>query len=232
MPNPLTGDFEAVLQVSGSTVQSPARQPCTRTPSSTPKTPSFPAQRADAPRDDHAFERRARRGAHAQTSGSRKSSCTTASPTGSISRWAYGPGSAPDPGTKPMATYIHGTVHADYRLRDIPVELSRTTPTPPPASRVRRGGTRCASWGRPRDDRLADLVVVGSASDPAARIAQVTRQIAQLLAHRFRRRPTRWRSASGAGRCAASTRRLAARRSRCRPASASIWWARSPPSTT
>jgi hypothetical protein len=187
MPNPLTGDFEAVLQVSGSTVNRLLAS-MHQNAFADPKTPSFPHSVRMRLGDDHAFEG-VRGVVHAQIGVPQ-----VELHHGLTDRFHLALGVRAwfraDPGTKPMATYIHGTVHADYRLRDIPSNCLGYAHTAAGFLWVRVVRDSVRFLGTAEDEQgFADLVVVGSASDPAARIAQVTRQIAQLLAHRFQAAP-------------------------------------------
>src|SRR5688572_8034381 len=187
MPNPLTGDFEAVLQVSGSTVNRLLAS-MHQNAFAEPKTPSFPHTVRMRLGDDHAFEG-VRGVVHAQIGVPRVELLH-----GVIDRFHLTLGVRAwfraDPGTTAMATYIHGTVHAEYRLRNIPTNCLGYANKAAGFLWVRVVRDSVRFQGTAEDEQgFDDFVVIGSASDAAARVAQVTRQIAHLLARRFQAAP-------------------------------------------
>ena len=160
MPNPLTGDFEAVLQVSGSTVNRLLAS-MHQNAFTDPKTPSFPHSVRMRLGDDHAFEG-VRGVVHAQIGVPQVELYH-----GVTDRFHLALGVRAwfraDPGTKPMATYIHGTVHADYRLRDIPSNCLGYAHTAAGFLWVRVVRDSVRFLGTAEDEQgFADLVVVGS----------------------------------------------------------------------
>jgi hypothetical protein len=187
MPNPLTGDFEAVLQVSGSTVNRLLAS-MHQNAFADPEVPSFPHRVRMRLGDDHAFEG-VRGVVHAQVSVPRIELLH-----GVTDRFRLEVGVRawyrPDPGTTPMAAFIHGTVHAEYRLRDIPASCLGYEHRHAGFLWVRVVRDSVRFQGTAEDDEgLGGVVASGSASEPAARIAQVTRQVARLLARRFQAAP-------------------------------------------
>jgi hypothetical protein len=191
MANPLTGDFEAVLQLSGNTINrlmaSMHQNAFTK-----PNLPSFPHSVRMRIGDDHMIEG-VRGLVHAQVSVPRIELIH-----GVTDRFRLEVGVRawfrPDPGTTPLPTFISGTVYAEYRIQDID-----------PA---------CIGWGKLAADFLwirvfkdsvrfqgtadedlsaLDAGIVIFSGDPAAtnaaNLAKITRQIAGLLATRFEATP-------------------------------------------
>jgi hypothetical protein len=191
MPNPLTGDFEAVLQLSGNTINrlmaSMHQNAFTK-----PNLPSFPHSVRMRIGDDHMIEG-VRGLVHLQVSVPRIELIHGVTDRFrlevEVRAWFR-----PDPGTAPLPTFINGTVHAEYRIQDID-----------PA---------CIGWGKLAADFLwirlfkdsvrfqgtadEDLSALDSgiaifSGDPAAtdtaNLAKITRQIAGLLATRFEATP-------------------------------------------
>jgi hypothetical protein len=187
MPNPLTGDFEAVLQVSGSTVNRLLASMHQNAFTDTER-PSFPHSVRMRLGDDHAFEG-VRGVVHAQVSVPRVTLLHGVTDRiqleVGVRAWYR-----PDPGTTPMATFIHGTVHAEYRLRDIPASCLGYAHDHAGLLWVRVVRDSVRFLGTAEDDEsLSGMVAVGAGPDPAARVSQVTRQIARLLARRFQAAP-------------------------------------------
>src|SRR6266545_562362 len=116
MPNPLTGYFEAVLQVSGATINrllaSMHQNAFTNL-----NLPSFPHSVQMRIGDPHAFDG-VRGRLHAQLSVPQVELIH-----GAIDRFILEVGVRakykPDPGTTPLPAFIHGTVRAEYRIQDI-----------------------------------------------------------------------------------------------------------------
>jgi hypothetical protein len=191
MPNPLTGDFEAVLQVSGGTIN---RLLATMHQNAfvNPKLPSFPHSVRLRIGDDHAFEG-VRGLVHAQVAVPRVELIHGATDRFlleiGVRAWFQA-----DPGTEPMPAFIHGTLFAEYRVHDI----NPSCPGWPKDAaeflwiRVVRDSVRFE--GTAEDDKsMLDLVVGIGSPDPtaaaAANVAKVTRQAARLLARRFEATP-------------------------------------------
>jgi hypothetical protein len=209
MANPLTGDFNAVLQVSGGTVN---RLLASMHQNADHGTPSFPHSIALRIGDAHAVDG-VRGVVRAQTG---VPSITLLH--GTTDRFVLEVGIRawyrPDPGTTPLPAFIHGTVRAEYRIHSI--------------------DRACAGWGGRRAEEHIWIRVVpntvqfrgtaeedrsplelgavlgGGAAADAANQAKITRQIAALLAGRFEAsphkttsgdfRPGRMRTLSVAGR--------------------------------
>ncbi len=187
MPNPLTGDFEAVLQVSGGTINrllASMHQNAFEKPS----LPSFPHSVRMRIGDDHAFEG-VRGVAHAQVSVPRVELIH-----GATDRFILEVGVRawyrPDPGTQSLPAFIHGTVRAEYRMQEI-------DPSCPGWSRkaadflwIRVVRDSVTFQGTAEDDQsIFEVPAAASANDPATEIAKITRQIARLLARRFEASP-------------------------------------------
>src|SRR6185369_302769 len=116
MANPLTGDFEAVLQISGGTIN---RLVATmhQNAFANPTLPSFPHSIRMRMGDDHAFEG-VRGLVHGQIGVPR-----VRLTHGATDRFLLEVGIRawfrPDPGTAAMPAFIHGNVFAEYRVQDI-----------------------------------------------------------------------------------------------------------------
>jgi hypothetical protein len=187
MPNPLTGDFEAVLQVSGGTINRLLAS-MHQNAFQNPKLPSFPHTVRMRIGDDHAFEG-VRGVVHAQVAVPRVELIH-----GATDRFILEVGVRawyrPDPGTEPLPAFINGTLRAEYRVQDI-------DPSCPGWSRkaadflwIRVVRDSVRFQGTAEDEAsIQDLVVAGAPSDPAANIAKITRQAARLLARRFEASP-------------------------------------------
>ena len=183
MTNLLTGDYDAVLQVSASTVNrllASMHQNDWRNPN----TPSFP--HSVGVRLGDVVEVDGVRGtAWAQVGVPRITLID-----GSTDRFHLEVGLriryVPDPGTEPLATYIDGTLGADYEMADIDPNC--------------RGWRRLASkylwfrvvedsvWFRGttgEDEWLPSLSAAGAGVDEAAVMAKITTQLATLLAITF-----------------------------------------------
>ena len=116
MPNPLTGDFEAVLQVSGRTINRLLAS-MHQNAFEKPKLPSFPHSVRMRIGDDHAYEG-VRGLAHAQVSVPRIELIHGATDRFML-RSACGPGIGRIPAPSRWPTFINGTVRAEYRMQDI-----------------------------------------------------------------------------------------------------------------
>jgi hypothetical protein len=183
MANPLTGDFDAVLQVSGGTINRLLAS-MHQNAFEKLKLPSFPHSVRMRIGDDHSYEG-VRGLAHAQISVPRVELFHGATDRFmlevAVRAWYR-----PDPGTEPLPAFINGVVRAEYRVQDI--------------------DPSCPGWSRNAADYLWVRVVRDSVTfrgtvendqsifeigggDPAASIAKVTKQIAQLLARRFEATP-------------------------------------------
>ena len=193
MANSLTGDFEAVLQISGSTVN---RLLATlhENAHTNPKLPSFPHSGKMRLGDDHALEG-VRGLAHVQIAVPRVTLIHGVTDRFSlevgIRAWFQ-----PDPGTGPMPAFIHGTVFAQYQVTDIDPTCRGWAKTAADFLWIRVIRESVRFEGTARDDVGVVGVLVGNAGSDAAaaaaaaaNIARVTRQVARLLARRFQATP-------------------------------------------
>jgi hypothetical protein len=187
MPNPLTGDFEAVLQVSGSTINRLLAS-LHQNAFENPKLPSFPHSVRMRIGDDHAYQG-VRGVVHAQIAVPRVELIHGVSDRFmlevGVRAWYR-----PDPGTEPMPAFIHGTVRAEYRVQTIDPSCLGWSRKAADFLwiRVVRDSVRFQGTAE-NDGGIIDLAVMGAASDPAADIAKITQQAARLLARRFEATP-------------------------------------------
>lgn len=193
MANSLTGDFEAVLQISGSTIN---RLLATlhENAHTNPKLPSFPHSGKMRLGDDHALEG-VRGLAHVQIAVPRVTLIHGVTDRFSLEvgvrAWFQ-----PDPGTGPMPAFIHGTVFAQYQVTDIDPTCRGWAKTAADFLWIRVIRESVRFEGTARDDVGVVGVLVGNAGSDAAaaaaaaaNIARVTRQVARLLARRFQATP-------------------------------------------
>ena len=181
MGNALSGDFDAVLQISANTIQRLLATMHQNAGSNT-ALPSFPSLALFRIGDDHPWHG-VRGGVRVQIGVPRIELFDHVSDRFALDvdvRARY----RADPGTKPLAEFIHGSVHAEYRLHDI--------------------DPSCPGWRANAGDFLWARVVkesvrfTGSAlddvgpigihvlqPDPAVLNARITQLIAALLATRF-----------------------------------------------
>ncbi|NJM92275.1 MAG: hypothetical protein HC861_06270 [Rhodospirillaceae bacterium] len=190
MPNPLTGDFDAVLQISGGTLNR-LMASMHQNAFENPKLPSFPHSVRMRIGDDHAYEG-VRGLAHAQVSVPTIELVHGATDRFilqvSVRAWYR-----PDPGTEPLPAYINGIVRAEYRLHDIDPSCPGYSQSAADYLWFRVVRDSVEFRGTAVDDvGFGDMVAIPS-SDPdaieAANLAKVTRQIARLLAKRFEATP-------------------------------------------
>lgn len=191
MPNPLTGDFEAVLQVSGGTINRLLAS-MHQNAFVNPKLPSFPHTVRMRIGDDHAYEG-VRGLVHAQVSVPRVELIH-----GATDRFRLEVGVRawyrPDPGTEPLPAFIHGTVHAEYRVHDIGPSCVGWSKNAADYLWIRVVRDSVRFQGTAEDDKsIFDIAAAGGSGDPAAAAAansaKVTRQVARLLARRFEAAP-------------------------------------------
>jgi hypothetical protein len=193
MANPLTGEFEAVLQISGSTIN---RLLATlhENAHTNPKLPSFPHSAQMRLGDDHALEG-VRGLAHVQIAVPRVTLIH-----GVTDRFQLEVGVRawfqPDPGTGPMPAFIHGTVFAQYQVQDIDPTCRGWSKTAADFLWIRVIRDSVRFEGTARDDAGIVGVLLGdaaaeaaAAAAAAANVARVTRQTARLLARRFQATP-------------------------------------------
>lgn len=183
MPNPLTGDFEGVLQVSGSTLNR-LLSSMHQNAFANPKLPSFPHSIRMRIGDDRAYQG-VRGLVHAQVGVPRIELIH-----GATDRFILEVGIRawyrPDPGTEPLADFINGTVRAEYRIHDIdPACLGWAKKAGQFLwIRVVRSSVRFQGTAE-NDTSMVQLVVTAPPPDPATTLAKITRQIAFQLARRF-----------------------------------------------
>jgi hypothetical protein len=190
MSNPLTGDFEAVLQVSGGTIN---RLLATLHQNSLAglNLPSFPHVAQIRIGDGHAVNG-VRGAAYVQVSVPRVTLIHGVTDRFDLQvpvrAWFI-----PDPGTTPLPAFIHGTVSARYRLDDIdPKCLGWKHAADQFWFRVIQDSVRFDGTAdedvRPRDAAVI-VSLTGLAAADAANTAKITKQIAWLLATRFEASP-------------------------------------------
>jgi hypothetical protein len=193
MANPLTGDFEAVLQISGSTIN---RLLATlhENAHTNPKLPSFPHSGTMRLGDDHALEG-VRGLAHVQIAVPRVTLIHGVTDRFSLEvgvrAWFQ-----PDPGTGPMPAFIHGTVFAQYQVHDIDSSCRGWAKNAADFLWIRVIRESVRFEGTAKDDVGLVGVLLGDAASEAAaaaaaaaNVARVTRQVARLLARRFQATP-------------------------------------------
>lgn len=191
MPNSLTGDFEAVLQVSGTTVNRLLAS-MHQNAFADPERPSLPHAAALRIGDSQPLDG-VRGTVHAQVG----------SPTlelihGATDRFqlevSVRAQYEPDPGSEPLPAFIHGTVRAEYRIDEVDPRCAGWGPLARNYLwiRVVRDSVRFA--GTAEEDRgplSVSAAIAGTAAGDAANISKITRQIALLLASRFEPTPHR-----------------------------------------
>ena len=187
MPNPLTGEFDAVLQVSGGTVNRLVAS-LHQNAGTNSNLPSHPHSVSLRIGDGYAFDG-VRGWVDAQLGAPRIELINGATDHFNLEvdvRARY----LADAGSTPIPEYVVGIVRAQYKIQDI--------------------DPNCAGWrNRARDylwfrvvkdsvsftgtavDDLNSLVVVNSIVDEAGTNARITRQIAELLATQFEAAPHR-----------------------------------------
>jgi hypothetical protein len=190
MANALTGDFDAILQVSGGTLNRLLAS-MHQNAFTNPTLPSFPHSIRMRIGDDHAFEG-VRGLAHCQIGSPRIELVDGATDRFRLkveARCWY----RPDAGTEPMSAYINGTISAEYRLHDIDSSCPGWSHGAADALwfRVERGSVSFAGTTDDDIDMLSVIVIPDGdqAAYLAAMKAKVTRQIARLLAKRFEATP-------------------------------------------
>jgi hypothetical protein len=191
MANPLTGDFEAVLQVSGNTINR-LLAGLHQNGFSNPKLPSFPHSVQIRIGGDHAIDG-VRGLVRAQVAVPRVELIH-----GVTDRFRLEVGLrawfVPDYDSKPFPAFVHGIVHAEYRLEDIDPHCAGWSRDGADYFWVRVVKESVRFEGTADDDSspLDSQVVVAvtnTAVADAANAAKVTRQVAGLLATRFTATP-------------------------------------------
>jgi hypothetical protein len=189
MSNGLTGDFEAVLQVSGGTVNR-LMASMHQNGFTNPNTPSFPHIIHLRIGDDHAIDN-VRGLVKAQV----------ASPIvelidGVTDRFWLRVGVraryVPDGGSNPLPAFINGTVRAQYRIEEIDPNCFGWAQLAADYIWVRVVKDTVSFHGSTAEDQPSyELQLSGSVEDHGAIEAKITRQIAALLATRYEATPQR-----------------------------------------
>jgi hypothetical protein len=187
MLNPLTGDFEAVLQVSGGTINRLLAS-MHQNAFNNPKLHSVPHRVGMRIGDDYAFEG-VRGVVHAQISVPRVELIH-----GATDRFILEVGVRawyrPDAGTEPMPAFIHGTVRAEYRVQDIDSSCPGWSKKAFDFLWIRVVRDSVRFQGTAEDDQSTlQTSAVAPPSNPAVNIEKISRQIARLLARRFEATP-------------------------------------------
>jgi hypothetical protein len=190
MANALTGDFDAILQVSGGTVNRLIASMHQNSFADTAR-PSFPHSVKMRIGDTFAFEG-VQGLAHCQVACPRVELVNGATDrfilTVAIRCWYR-----PDPGTELLPAYITGTVRAEYRLQDIPPSCLGWAHAGADTLWFRVVRESVTFDGTVDDDIDMLSIIVIPDGDVAARQAEmkarVKRQIARLLAKRFEAMP-------------------------------------------
>lgn len=191
MPNALTGDFEAVLQVSGRTIN---RLLATMHQNgfARPDLPSFPHSVRMRIGDDHAIDG-VRGRVHAQVGAPAVTLIHRATDRFvlevPVRAWYR-----PDPGTEPLPMFMHGTVRAEYRVEDIDPSCFGWAGIASEYLWVRVVQHSVAFDGTAEEERapfeLSPIAAgAGGAAAATASIAKITKQVAGLLATRFQATP-------------------------------------------
>jgi hypothetical protein len=190
MPNPLTGDFEAVLQVSGGTVNRLLAS-MHQNAFAKPTLPSFPHTVLLRIGDEDPVDG-VRGLVHAQVGVPRMELRH-----GSTDRFALGVGVRaryrPDLGTTPLPAFMHGTVHAEYQIQDIGPNCPGWAGVAGDYLwiRVVPESVRFTGTGEDDEGPLEMLTAAGldTAAEDAAEQAAITKQLAVLLATKFEAAP-------------------------------------------
>lgn len=185
MSNPLTGDFEAVLQVSGGTVNRLLAS-MHQNDGSKPNLPTLPHSVALRIGDDFPIDG-LRGTAWAQVAVPRIELLHASTDrfwleVGIRARYK------PDPGTKPLPEFIHGTVRAQYRLEGIDPRCVGWSKKAPEYLWIRVVGDSVSFTGTAVDDVNLMLTALPGES-PAAVNARITRLITLLLKTKFEATP-------------------------------------------
>jgi hypothetical protein len=188
MRNPLTGDFQAVLQVSGGTINRLAAS-MHRNSFAKSNLPSAPHSLWIRIGDDHALD--GARGTLQAQVGVPRVELIHGVTDRFILEFGVRAWYKPDPGTTPLPAFIHGTVRAEYRIQDIdPHCFGWSAASAANFIWIRVVRESVQFRGTTEEDR--DPFIVAAALNPAdaataqaTNEAKVTNQIAVLLATRF-----------------------------------------------
>jgi hypothetical protein len=186
MPNPLTGDFEAVLQISGRTVNRLLAS-MHQNASSKPNLPSFPHSLYLRIGDERAIDG-VRGTVRVQVSVPRVELIHGVTDRFLLEVGVRARYSA-DAGTTPLAEFIHGVVRAEYRIHGIDRTCFGWSGIAEDYIWVRVVKDSVRFTGTAFDDRGPWSVIV--AADEQEIQSRITRQIATLLATRFEATPHR-----------------------------------------
>lgn len=186
MGNPLTGDFDAVLQVSGGTIDRLLAS-MHQNAGANAALPSFPHSVGFRLGEDHVID--GVKGAlFAQVSVPRIDLIHGADDRFRLElgiRARY----VPDPGTEPLAEFINGTLHAEYRLEDIDPNCRGWRTRAPDYLWFRVVDDSVSFHGTAADD--PSFLVLSATLDEQDVIDRVTRQLRHLLKTRFAPAPQR-----------------------------------------
>jgi hypothetical protein len=185
MPNPVTGDFEAVLQISGGTINRLLAS-MHQNAFARPPLPSIPHGAVLRIGDDRPVDG-VRGTVEAQLGVPRVGLIDGATDRFQLElgvRARY----RPDPDTTPLATFIHGTVHADYELAEIDPSCPGWAETARDYLWVRVVEDSVSFSGSALEDDTG-LEAEGGAQAPVDAESRIARQIAALLAIRFEAAP-------------------------------------------
>jgi hypothetical protein len=189
MSNPITGDFPAVLQVSGATIN---RLMATlhQNAFTDPGLPSFPHAVKLRIGDGHAIDG-VRGLAHCQVGVPRIELIHRATNRFllevSVRAWYR-----PDAGTTPLPAFINGTVRAEYEIDDIDPQCFGWSQIASKYIWVRVVPDTVSFQGTTAEDRDGDGlggVVINPPIPPAQAIAMIEKQIVGLLVQRFEANP-------------------------------------------
>jgi len=187
MANPLTGDFEAVLQVSAATVNR-LLAGMHQNAFARPGLPSFPHWTRLRIGDDRPIDHV--RGLLAAQLGAPRIELLHGATDRFVLEVDVRAHYRSDAGYAPLADFIHGTVRAEYRITDIDPSCPgwRTAAADHLWLRVVRDSVRFTGTARDEVDSFdLGVIVAGEAAEPD--LGRITRQIAGLLATRFEPAP-------------------------------------------
>jgi hypothetical protein len=187
MANPITGDFEVVLQVSGKTVNRLLAS-MHQNAFTDPDRPSFPHAVAIRIGDDYPYDG-VRGLVHAQI-GVPSIELIHGVTDRFIIEVGVRAWYRPDPGTEPLPAFIHGVVRAEYRIENIDPNCAGWGKTSSDYIWVRvvRDSVRFSGTGE-EDSGPLGVAMVAVSGSAAANNAKITNQIAHLLESRFEATP-------------------------------------------
>lgn len=188
MPNSLTGDFDAVLQISGGTINRLLAS-MHQNAFVNPDLPSFPHSVRMRIGDRDPID--GVRGVVRAQIGVPRIELIHGATDRFIMEVGVRAWYRPDPATEPFPAFIHGTVRAEYRVVDIDPSCLGWSKLAHEYLWIRVVQDSVTFRGTAEDDQSVLEAMIISPSNPAANIAKVRRQVAGLLAQRFEARPHR-----------------------------------------